>query len=335
MRIRICAPGLVLSLALTRLAAAQTPDSIAAEALFKAAREAVARGDYETACPKFERSQRLDPGDGTLFNLADCEEHLGHFVSAAQHWREAAEMLPASDPRRPAALEKAAAADRRVARLVLRLVSNAPPGTTVKLDDAEVASAGLGKALPVDPGRHRVVVRASGRDERQFPLTLAEGEQQELTVAPGGEIPPAVKPPPPPVPPPPVVTGGQTFGPGPQTPDVKPPSFLAQHQWSLIGLGASAGLAGAGLGLGIRTLSHHKEFIAACQEDSKGALCLDNQSSLRRETIAANVLFGVAGAVAVTSGVLFFTVESRGKKKSAPSIGFAPGAGSLTVVGRY
>ena len=63
-------------------AMADTRDPAAAEALFEAGRQAATRGDWTTACPKFAESQRLDPAPGTLLNLADCEEHLGHLASA-------------------------------------------------------------------------------------------------------------------------------------------------------------------------------------------------------------------------------------------------------------
>ncbi|MFO0567610.1 MAG: hypothetical protein U0263_18270 [Polyangiaceae bacterium] len=57
---------------------AQGRDATAAEALFNAGRDAVKAGDYPTACAKFRESNRLDPAPGTVLNLADCEEHLGH-----------------------------------------------------------------------------------------------------------------------------------------------------------------------------------------------------------------------------------------------------------------
>src|SRR5688572_7702878 len=54
----------------------------AAQALFEQAKALVAQGKVEQACPKFEESQRLDPGVGTQFNLADCYERTGRLASA-------------------------------------------------------------------------------------------------------------------------------------------------------------------------------------------------------------------------------------------------------------
>lgn len=47
-----------------------------------AARGLVQKGDWAAACPKFEESERLDPGIGTLYHLADCYEHVGRLATA-------------------------------------------------------------------------------------------------------------------------------------------------------------------------------------------------------------------------------------------------------------
>src|SRR5687767_11843809 len=77
-------------------ASAQPPqgDAAASEALFREGRRLMKAGDYEGACPKLEESLRLDPALGTLFNLASCEEQLGRWATAWQHWRQAADQLP-------------------------------------------------------------------------------------------------------------------------------------------------------------------------------------------------------------------------------------------------
>jgi hypothetical protein len=51
----------------------------------------------------------------------------------------------------------------------------------------ELAKATLGVAMPLDPGKHEVVVSAPGFSERRYPLELAEGEQRDLEVAPGAK----------------------------------------------------------------------------------------------------------------------------------------------------
>ena len=64
-------------------------DPAKAEALFREAREALARGDLTTARDKLVESNRLDPATGTVLNLAEVESRLGDVANARRHFQEA------------------------------------------------------------------------------------------------------------------------------------------------------------------------------------------------------------------------------------------------------
>src|SRR6185436_2876023 len=76
--------GLLIGICSARGAHAEASlaDKAAAQSLFDGSRTLMAKGEYAQACAKLAESQRLDPGVGTQFNLADCYEHLGQTASA-------------------------------------------------------------------------------------------------------------------------------------------------------------------------------------------------------------------------------------------------------------
>lgn len=163
-------------------ARAASRDPAAAEALFRDARAAMQRGDYDVACAKLDESQRLDPAPGTLLNLAECEEKRGRLASAWQDYQWAIESLPAGDERVPYAKSHADALAPRLPRLVVRLARSAPEGAHVRRDQVDLGAASLGAPLPVDPGKHALVVTAPGRVARTYEVAAAEGRAAEITV---------------------------------------------------------------------------------------------------------------------------------------------------------
>lgn len=162
--------------------AALAGDAASAEALFVQGRAAADKGDHATACAKFAESNRLDPAPGTVFNLGDCSEKLGKLATAWQYFREVAQRLPANDERVAIAVARAAKLERRVPKLTVRLATTAPAGTVVSRDGNDLGAASLGVALPLDPGEHRVEVRAPGHAVSTTTLSLAEGAERAVDV---------------------------------------------------------------------------------------------------------------------------------------------------------
>ncbi|HEX2872803.1 MAG TPA: tetratricopeptide repeat protein [Polyangiaceae bacterium] len=171
-----------------RLAAAQAETKAAvADALYRQARDLMAAGKYDEACPKLAQSQQLDPATGTLLNLAACHEKQGKLATA---WLEYSDALVAArrdgrEDRVQYARERAAELEPKLSRLTLLLAPNADaPGLAIELDGTSVGNAVFGVPTPVDPGKHSVRASAPGKKPQIFSIEVAVAEQQSLSIPP-------------------------------------------------------------------------------------------------------------------------------------------------------
>ena len=158
---------------------AQPGDATTASSLFLAGRRAMDANDYAQACPQFAESYRLDPAIGTLFNLANCEDKIGHLADASTHFRSVLEQVPTKDDRAPIARARLAAIEPRLSHLTLSLDPDQPAGAAVARDDVPISPAALGVSLAVNAGDHDVVVTAPGREPARTRITMKEGEHRE------------------------------------------------------------------------------------------------------------------------------------------------------------
>jgi len=167
-------------------------DKAAAQVLFDAGRKLMEQGRYAEACPKLEGSQRLDPGAGTLLNLAACYEKNGQTASA---WVTYTDAATASQERHPdwaaRATERAKALFPTLAHLSIE-VPNAPGGVAIVRDAKTLDSGSFGMAMPIDPGHH--VIDATAPDKLPFhkEIDVAQGANARVTVT--FEAAPAAKP---------------------------------------------------------------------------------------------------------------------------------------------
>lgn len=184
------AGALVLAAALfasTAASAQPAPgDPVAAQALFKAARELVDKGDWDAGCAKFEASLALQASASTMLNIAKCHEHAGRIASAWDAYNRALtlNLETKGDARRKGLEDLAkkgiAALATRVPKLKIT-VTGAPAGLTVQRDGKEIPAAALGDALPADPGPHEIRAGAPGYKTETRTVTLEEGKVAEAS----------------------------------------------------------------------------------------------------------------------------------------------------------
>jgi TolA-binding protein len=132
-----------------------------AEVLFREGQKLVESGKYSEACPKFAESQRLDPGTGTLLNLALCHEKEGRTASAWTEFRQAAGEARTAGrrDRLKMAEDHIAKLEPQLSKVVIQLAPEvAKENPEVHFDSISISRAAWGVAIPADPGTHQVRV---------------------------------------------------------------------------------------------------------------------------------------------------------------------------------
>jgi hypothetical protein len=158
-------------------------DKTFAQSLFDEGRHLMDQGRYAEACPRLADSERLDPGGGTVLNLALCYDKLGKLALAYGTYEDAISRAIAEQrhERETFARERVAALAPRLPHLTI--VVTGTDAATVTLDGSSVPKSAWGIATPVDPGEHTVEASAPGFTSAKTTLTLAEGQARDAAVA--------------------------------------------------------------------------------------------------------------------------------------------------------
>jgi hypothetical protein len=262
-----------------------------AEQLFSDGKKLMEEGSFDEACPKLAESQRLDPGGGTILNLALCHEGQGHFAAAWSEFRQAL-ALARTDGRRDReqfALEHLALVEPKVSRLTFAVRPPARvPGLTIKLDGEVVGQAAWSSQLPVDPGAHDVVASAPGKLDRRVTVQVTGiADTKTVTILPLDDAP---------------AESSEASGLG-STPDTAASEARYGRRTAgfiVGGLGLAA--LGVGSGFGVQALRKRSDSDASCS----GSNCrtqsgVDLNDDAKRFAIYADVGIGV-GIVALAAG---------------------------------
>jgi hypothetical protein len=296
------APALVLLLVATSAHAAPcAPTDEAcgreAEQLFQDARTAMGRSDFATACPMLERSYALDPGNGTLLALALCHEGQNKLATSLAEYKEALAGAVKANRSDRVMLAESHVQDleRRVPRLRFALPTPEPAGLALVLDGAAVARADVLAGVPVDPGHHEIVATVPGKPPFRAPIDVKVGEPNTLTIPPFEGAPP----------------------PSPRSNGAKTAAFV------------TGGLTLATLGVGAVFGALTLDALARSKGFCEGTVCtqegFDLNHEARRDQIVADVLFGAAAALGVTTVVLAIVAATVGRPRaiSASGAGFS------------
>jgi tetratricopeptide (TPR) repeat protein len=302
----------------------------AAEALFNQGRDLMTKGKFAEACPKFEASQQLDPGLGTMLNLAECYEKTGRTASAWAEYREAIPLARAagSKARQDLATERAQALQERLSTLTIRAMTGDDDSAHLEIrrDGVPVQPAELGAPIPVDPGEHLIEVTAPGKQTWSSKVLVGADAAKVQVDIPKLEA--AISDAPPPAAPAPAAATTDTAPP----PAAPKSSGSAQRTAGLISAGV--GVVGVGLGtvFGLQASGNWSDAKEECQAypyecSQKG---LDLRSDAKSQATLSTVGFIAGGALLGLGAVLYFTAPSKKE-----NVAFIVGPGSAFVQGSF
>ena len=268
-----------------------------AEALFKEGKKLLGESRVAEACRKFESSYRIDPAPGTLLNLAICHEREGKLATAWGEFSESAQIAKKSNraDRLKIAKERIAVIEPLLPRFVVIVPEDgAKLGLSVEMDGVPLEEGAWGTAIPIDPGEHQAIVRAS-KHKTWEKRVVVERSKVATVVVPKLE----------------------------RIPD--PTLSNAGGQWKkpvgLSALGVSAVLFGIGGYFGVRALSLGGEVVAECDELLCSASTWQKIEDGRSMAMVSNVLIGV-GIAAAATGTFFLITAPPSPHKTPPTGAF-------------
>ncbi|HEX4335702.1 MAG TPA: tetratricopeptide repeat protein [Polyangiaceae bacterium] len=279
-------------------------DKAAAEALFQAGRDLMNAGKYADACEKFEGSQKLDAGLGTLLFLADCYEKAGRLASAWANFREAESIASGrgDTARSQIAKGRYTSLEPRLSKLWIKVTDGNDPALVVKRDGEAIPKESWGVALPTDAGDH--VIEASAPGHRAWTNTVAvTGEGANVSV----EVPlletetatPAVVPP---------STSAPAAATAPTPPE--PASHVSHTQRTMSYIAGGLGVAGLAVGtyFTVHAASKKTDSLDHCEKNQPN-VCDATGVALRNTALSsarAATAFMIGGGVLLAGGIVLF-----------------------------
>ncbi len=321
---------LTTSLLLPRLATAQ--DTTRADETFHAGRELMKDGKLAEACPKFEESQRADPASGTLLALAYCQELSGLLASAHANYVAAAELAAkeAQTERQKAARERADGLSKRLSTLTISV----PPqlaqqaGLRIKRDGIELERSSYNIQVPLNGGTHMIEASAPGRERWAGVVTLqseADRKTLELPIL-ETESSAVVE-----------LTAPRhtAAAPLPAPRPAEPLSVRRMRQASLgFGLASAAGVGlGVTFGLAAKSRNDASNRDGHCDASGCDAYGAERRNAALDAAGVATWSFVAAGALGVTSAILYFKAENAASTQLATSL--VGGSPHVTLSGSF
>jgi hypothetical protein len=277
--------------------------AVAAEAadLFSEGRAAFEKDDLSTALDRLTRAYELAPDHRNAALLGQIELTLGDAVSAATHLDESVRRFPRDEGGESLGLVMAGLREARNQVGTLRVHSKTK-GAELWVDSKHVGGLPLAHDLYVEPGRHRIEVRAAGHAHQLLVESIERGASRhlELTLLPVAEQ---------------------------EADEAHTPASEAAR--TMLFAGSALTVLGLGAGIGFELWARDAEQRAeelrvgqSCGSDGAGCVELRAQSdrAATRHDLAT-LSFVVSGAIGLLTAGTFAVLSSEGDVATARSSG--------------
>ncbi len=300
-----------------------------ASALFDQGRTLMAEGKVDEACVKLAESQRLDPGGGTLLNVALCHVRQGKYATALTEFRDARTMA-----RKDGRADREAAANAEIEKLepLLSKISVIVPedakipGLVIDIDGLPLPEVAWSTPFAVDPGTRVVTAKAPGyREWRSVveigktggtaDVNLPKLEKDTSKPSPTGSS---------------ISTPAMNTPTGPDAPVEAPKSAMRSAGFVVGGVGLAFLAAGAITGgLAIQKNGAADAICPTNECNDAGAIDLSHDALTFAHVSTATFGIGIAGLVAGT--VMVVAAPKKGPAKMSLSVG----PQFVSVTGRF
>jgi hypothetical protein len=307
-----------------------------AEALFAQGNKLMQQGELTQACEMFEASNHAEPTAGTLIQLGKCLSRIDRIASAWSSYKDALSRVKDVTKRKIAG-DAIATLEPRLSYLTISVPDQSRlEGLAIARDSTSIDSVSWNHPVAVDGDDYFITARAPGYQTWQTTVHVA-AERDSVVV----EIPRLdALPRPPEMAPVPAASSPAPPGRLPVSAGRGTGSTLSMTRKVAIGLGGTSvvTLATAAV-LGTMAQGKHADASRLCSGGEPCARSMEANSLVRtgnRWAFDANIAWGIAGAAAIASGVLWLRsapAEPTGAQISVvPSI--ASGQLGVAVIGR-
>lgn len=138
-------------------------------------------GDYDTAVREWTRAYTLDARPALQYNLAQAYERLGRLDEAARAYSLYIDNTTGDDPRVQTARARLASLRERLTQTAI-VLRGGPEGAAIFVDGQDRGRLPHPDPLRVDPGSHRIVVRANGYADFVSVVAVSAGQQAEVPI---------------------------------------------------------------------------------------------------------------------------------------------------------